>query len=44
MGRAEYGEAADFAAVDKFTGYERRLNGLADTDVVGNEHSHGIQF
>ncbi len=41
--RAEDGGGADLAAVEELAQDERRLNGLADADVVGDEEADGIE-
>ena len=40
MGRTEDRQAGDLATVDQFANDERRLDGLADADVVGNQQAH----
>src|SRR5882672_2867424 len=42
MWRAQDDEALYIAAVQKLANYQRRFNGLADADVVGDEQAHGI--
>lgn len=37
MRRAEDGQPPDFAAVEQLAGDDRRLDGLADADVIGNQ-------
>jgi hypothetical protein len=41
--RAKDAEAGDFAAVEQLAGDEEGLNGLADADVVGDEHADGVE-
>ena len=42
--RAQDGDAADLAAVEQLAGDEARLDGLADADVVGDEHAHRVEL
>ena len=42
--RAEHRQAADLAAVEQLAGDEARLDGLADADVVGDEHPHRVEL
>ena len=42
--RAQHRDAADLAAVEQLAGDEARLDGLADADVVGDEHAHRIEL
>ena len=44
MRRAQHGDAADLAAVEQLAGGEARLDGLADADVVGDEHAHRVEL
>ena len=44
VGRAQHRDAADLAAVEQFAGDEARLDGLADADVVGDEHAHRVEL
>ena len=44
VGRAQHGDEADLAAVEQLAGDEARLNGLADADVVGDEHAHRVEL
>ena len=44
VGRAQHGDAADLAAIKQLAGDEARLDGLADADVVGDEHAHRLEF
>jgi hypothetical protein len=39
--RAKHGEAVDLAAVPQFTCDEPGLDGLSDTDVIGDEEPNG---
>jgi hypothetical protein len=41
--RAEDAGAGDLSAVEQFAGDEQRFDGLADADVVGDEHAHGVE-
>lgn len=40
--RAEDAETLDFGSIEEFTSDQQCFDGLANTDVVGNEHSNGI--
>ena len=42
--RAQHGDAADLAAVEHLAGDEACLDGLADADVVGDEHAHRVEL
>ncbi|MCY1294579.1 hypothetical protein D9M69_359750 [compost metagenome] len=44
MGRAEHRQALDLSAVEQLAGDESPLDGLADTDVVGNQQAHRGQL
>ena len=44
MRRAEHGQAPDLAAVEQFAGDDRRLDGLADADVVGDQEAHRVEL
>ena len=41
--RAEDAERLDFPAIEHFTGDEQSFDRFADADVVGDEHSDGVQ-
>ena len=41
--RAQHGDAADLGAVEQLAGDEACLDGLADPDVVGDEHAHRVE-
>ena len=40
--RAEHGQALDLATVEQLAGDQRAFDGLADTDVVGDQQAHGV--
>ena len=42
--RAQHGDAPDLGAVEQLAGDEARLDGLADADVVGDEHAHRVEL
>ena len=42
--RAQHGEALDLAAVEQLARDERRLDRLADADVVGDQQPHRIEL
>ena len=42
--RAQHRDAADLGAVEQLAGDEARLDGLADADVVGDEHAHRVEL
>ena len=42
--RAEHGQPPDLAAVQQLAGDERRLDGLADADVVGDQQAHRVEL
>jgi len=44
MRRAQHGESANLAAVKQFASDDRRLNSLADADIIGNQQAHGIEL
>ena len=44
MRRAEHGQPPDLAAIQQFAGDDRRLDGLADADVVGDQEPHGVEL
>ena len=44
MRRAQHGDAADLAAVEQLAGDEARLDGLADADIVLDEHAHRVEL
>ena len=44
MRRAEHSDSVNLAAVEQFARDETRLDGLADADVVGDEHAHRIEL
>ena len=41
--RTQHGDAADLGAVEQLAGDEACLDGLADPDVVGDEHAHRVE-
>src|SRR5260370_27596816 len=41
--RTQDAETFDFAPVQQFAGDEQALNGFADADIVGDEHTDGIE-
>jgi hypothetical protein len=41
VGRAQHGHALDFAAVEQLACNQCAFDGLADTDVVGDQQPHG---
>jgi hypothetical protein len=44
MRGAEHSHLSDLAPVEELAGDDRRLDGLADTDVVGDEQPHRIEL
>ena len=42
--RTQHRDTADLAAVEQLAGDEARLDGLADADVVGDEHAHRVEL
>src|ERR1017187_8054906 len=42
--RAQHGQTADLAAIQQFAGDDRRFDGLADANVVGDQETHRIKL